>query len=99
MNANMAGSVYGLSWFAGCCGVSNEWKGKALFCFGEELVDAPPVDEVFESSLLAIGAIAVLGKDPDHCCGHGYGLVGTQQKAAIGSKLAVPGYAAEQCAK
>ncbi len=99
MHADVPGAVDGLARFAGGRGNADERKGETLFGLREELLDAPFVDEVLEASLLAVGAVAVLGEDANHGGGDGDGLVGPQEQAAVGGELLVAGDAAEQHAE
>ena len=53
----------------------NQREGKLLFALFDELRHAPAIDQVLEASLLAVGPVAVLGKDPHHRSSDGDELV------------------------
>ena len=54
----------------------DEREHKLLFRLRDEALDAPAVDEVFQPSLLAVGAVAMLTEDANHRGGNSNGLVG-----------------------
>ena len=63
------------------------------------LVHAPTVDQVFEPSLLAVGAIAVFAEDAHHGGGDGDGLIRPEEQSAIAGELLMAGDSAKQHAK
>src|SRR6185437_4233885 len=99
MNANVTGAIDFVTRLAFLRAAVQEWKGQALFSFGEELVDAPEIYKVFEACLLAIGAVAVIDIDTDHGGRNGDGLLRPDQHASILRKLPMTGDSTQQDAK
>src|SRR5260370_12063986 len=99
MDVDVSGAVDGIARLAGVRGEANAREGEALLGLFEELAYAPCVYEVLQAGFLAVGAVSVFGEDADHGGGHGYGLVGAEEQAAVGGELLVTGDAAEQDAE
>ena len=90
MNANVPGAIDRMARFAFFGGNRISGKGKPLFGFRDEPLDAPSVDQVLQPRLLPISAITVFIEDTNHGGGNSYRLFRTQQQAAIGGELFVP---------
>ena len=99
MDADVSGAIDGAARLAFRGRETNERKGQQLFGFGEELLDAPTVDEVFEPSFFCGRCGRHVAEDAHHGCGYGDGLVGTKEHATIGRELLMAGDSAEQHAK
>src|ERR1700735_5486008 len=99
MNANVSCAVDGSARFAFRFRDADEWGDEELFGLGKEFFDTPIINEVFEASLPAIGAIAMLDEDSDHGCSRCDCLVRTQEDAAVCSELTMTGDTAKQNSK
>ena len=66
-----------------------EREGELFGCFFEKFGGAPLIDEVFEASLLAIGAVAVFDEDTEDGGGDGDGL-GFGEEAVSYTHLTLP---------
>ncbi len=62
---------------------------------GQELVEAPVVEHVFEARLLAVGAVAVIDEHAHDGIGHGNGILGLDQHAGRPREILMAGDAAE----
>src|SRR5215469_2104195 len=77
----------------------NQREGKALLRLSEKAIDAPRVYQILQPRLLAVRAVAILGKDANHCRSYGDCLIRPQQYAAVAGELLVSGNPAEQDAE
>src|SRR4029077_6377300 len=62
---------------------------------GDEFFKAPGVEHIFQARLGAIGAIAMIDKDPHHGVGHRRCLRRLDDHAGIAGKGAMTGHTAE----
>ncbi len=70
MDPDMGKPVYGRPRGQSLDRHPHELPAKLLLHSGEEFVDAPAVEHIFEPSFGAVGAIAVVDVDPHHRVGH-----------------------------
>jgi len=99
MNANMCGAINRIARFTRSGRYANQRKDEVLLGLGEKPLDAPVVDEIFEASLLAVRAIAILTEDANHGGSDRNRLVRTKKNAAIAGELLVAGDPAKEHAK
>ncbi len=62
----------------------------------DEFFDAHGVEHVFQPRLGAVGAVAVVDKDPHHRVGHRAGIFRLHQKSGVAGEVVMPGDAAER---
>src|ERR1700733_1674712 len=67
-------------------------EGQLLLHLFHKLRDSPFIDQVFQSSFLTIGAVAVLSKDSDDSCGDGDTFFWFNYDTGICRKLGMAGY-------
>ena len=72
-----------------------EWTAKLGFDLRQELVEAPGVQHVFQTRLLAVGAVAAVDIDAHDRIGHGHGIGGPHQHAGRSGEILVAGDAAQ----
>ena len=75
---------------------AGEGAAELLFHRGQELVEAPGVEHVFQPRLVAVGAVAVLDEDADDGVGDRGRFGGLHDHAGVAREILVAGDAAER---
>ena len=77
-------------------GTRDELAAELLLDSGEEFLEAPGVEHVFQPRLVAVGAVAVLDEDAHDGVGDRRRLVRLDDDAGVAGEIAVAGDAAER---
>src|ERR1700746_2301953 len=95
LRADMREPVESRPWRNGVRGRADELAAEPFFERGDEFFKAPGVKHVFQARLGAIGAVAMIDKDPHHRVGHRCRLGWLDNHTGVAGKSAVAGDAAK----